>query len=53
MLFQRIVFIVSVSLYDFLFFPNSITAKFSGMDGVEELCDKETQVQQPNNTQTI
>ena len=31
------------------FFKNSIAAKFSGMYGVEELCDKETQVQQHNN----
>ena len=31
------------------FFKNSIPAKFSGMYSVEELCDKETQVQQHNN----
>ena len=37
----------------FLFFSNSISDKFSGIYGVEELCDKGTQVQRQSNTHTI
>ena len=47
-LFHPIVFIV-VRQTCLSFFKYSIAAKFSGMYGVEELCDKETQVQQHNN----
>ena len=47
-LFHPIVFIV-VRQTCLSFFKNAIDDKFSGMYGVEELCDKETQVQQHNN----